>query len=101
MPEQFSNITQMIDDNAKVRPPCHDTDALQNIELTLRANIQETIILRWWQHGLEQQWVCLVEAIDTETQTIFITKDQECFPVYFPHIYEVIPFGNRYTIDGD
>lgn len=90
MPEQYENITKIIDKNNMIPPPAFDNDTLIRLEQELRNSINKVIVLRYWSEGFELHLQCKLEYVDDDSRLIIINKDNEIMAVKFDNIYEII-----------
>ncbi|SOC45100.1 YolD-like protein [Salinicoccus kekensis] len=80
----------MIDQQAKSNPPSFDNETIIMLEERLRMNLGKSILLRYWNDGLEVFLNCKLEYIDNRTSIIIVSKNIELIYIKFNHIYEII-----------
>ena len=90
MPEQYEKVAHMIDQQAKSNPPSFDNETIIMLEERLRMNLGKSILLRYWNDGLEVFLNCKLEYIDNRTSIIIVSKNIELIHIKFNHIYEII-----------
>lgn len=93
MPEQFENVSKLMESNAHVPVPNLTDELQQELELKLRECIGKNVILRYWRDGYEFQVECVIEAVDDWSGVVTVRKEDSFMFVQFEHIYSVDEYG--------
>lgn len=89
MPEQFENVSNLIEAQLHVPKPNLTVELQQELELKLRKLIGCNVILRYWSDSYEFQVECIIEDVDDWSETITAVKNDNLIVVEFKHVYSV------------
>ena len=89
MPEQYENVRTLHENNTHVPKPNLNTDLQQELELKLREQVGQNVILRYWQAGREFKIECTIVDVDDWSETVTAVKEGSVITVMFKHVYGV------------
>lgn len=89
MPEQFENVSNLIEAQLHVPKPYLTVELQQELELKLRKLIGCNVLLRYWSDSYEFQVECTIEHVDDWSQTVTAVKEGSVVTVLFKHVYSV------------
>lgn len=87
MPEQYRNITKLMDDNNKIKKPIIDEQQLKINEVNLKNLLHENIIVRYLYEGYDISLECRLENIDISADLIIVSKEEQLIYINFSNIY--------------
>lgn len=99
MPEQFENVSNLIEAQLHVPKPNLTVELQQELELKLRELQGCNVILRYWSDSYEFQVECTIEHVDDWSRMVTVNRDAELLFIQFENIYEVSKYNYLENID--
>lgn len=77
MPEQYENITRLMDGNIKVEKPLLSGEQMLNNEQTLKDSLCKNVRIRYWSNGFEAPLECKIESVVESSNLIIFSKNNQ------------------------